>query len=310
MSQFTDANKTLTSFNAPPTNYTQPTPDPTLDACCAREEVSKDLRMQAERKVKEGDRVFSRQRVKDNFETQLRGGFFENNICGCCNNVVGDYKSLRELKEELNEKVTIHEEEAMMSRVTETRYDSDTDSEFDYLLDEHESSTNDEAEYIASIQLQTRLQNHGYGSFLNVTNVSKYMSGSTLIHYYKDTKESAEYDVELERVAGRFKGTRFVRVEGGGRIGVFKDGGEVVGVRYGELGGKEAVEEWCERVGLEREVGGRICFEKGEGEESEDDEEECEYYDCGMEGCKKEFYHQHVGVGESRVVNDLEDLRV
>ena len=37
---------------------------------------------------------------------------------------------------------------AMMSRVTETRYDSDTDSEFDYLLDEHESSTNDEAEYI------------------------------------------------------------------------------------------------------------------------------------------------------------------
>ena len=36
----------------------------------------------------------------------------------------------------------------MMSRVTETRYDSDTDSEFDYLLDEHESSTNDEAEYI------------------------------------------------------------------------------------------------------------------------------------------------------------------
>ena len=55
--------------------------------------------------------VFLTEGDVDNFETQLRGGFFENNICGCCNNVVGDYKSLRELKEELNEKVTIHEEE-------------------------------------------------------------------------------------------------------------------------------------------------------------------------------------------------------
>ena len=36
----------------------------------------------------------------------------------------------------------------MMSRVTETQYDSDTDSEFDYLLDEPDTSTNDEAEYI------------------------------------------------------------------------------------------------------------------------------------------------------------------
>ena len=38
-----------------------------------------------------------------------------------------------------------------MSRVTETQYSSDTDSEFDYLLDEHESrpgTYQGEAEYI------------------------------------------------------------------------------------------------------------------------------------------------------------------
>jgi len=53
-----------------------------------------------------------------------------------------------------------------------------------------------------------------------------------------------------------------------------------------------------------------------DGHKHEDIEEEEQYYDCGMKGCCKSFYHEHVGVkneaqdgllvSESQVVSSSE----
>ncbi|GMH74060.1 hypothetical protein TrLO_g9756 [Triparma laevis f. longispina] len=91
---------------------------------------------------------------------------------------------------------------------------------------------------------------------------------------------------------------------------VFIKNGEVVtGSQYVDFKSGQSVEGWLEGVGGDKNMNGnveRLCFQ----EEEEEEEDDTEYYDCGLEGCKKEFYHQHIAPGGAQVVNGLEDLRV
>lgn len=147
-------------------------------------------------------------------ENELKGGFFSNEICGCCT-VEDEYEQLTLLKESL----PVNEEEAMMSRVIEDSdsVGSDESDEFDYLLEEEDSSSlTRKSEMLAEAALHEKIGRHGFGRFLNVRDLKKFkFEGVSLIHVYTNNIESARMDVHLETFCGKWKGTRFLRIRKG-----------------------------------------------------------------------------------------------
>lgn len=75
----------------------------------------------------------------------------------------------------------------------------------------------------------------------------------------------------------------------------------VFGARTGELC-EDAVDQWLEHCHvLVREAPTLVTLQQMMGKAvamEEDDDDEVEYYDCGLEGCNKTFAHDHVGKGD------------
>jgi hypothetical protein len=152
--------------------------------------------------------------------------------------------------------------------------------------------------------------------------------------YHPESDLCAALDLSLERLAARHPGTRWVRGERRAcgevltrlRLEVpedvdallllFRDGCLVDytrGVaRFGRgdevyedvleqwLGHAHVLESQAPPVKHARELYGHGAGEQG-GRPAEEGEEE--YYDCGKDGCRRTFYHTHVGVGD--VPNDF-----
>ena len=225
--------------------------------------------------------------------------------------------------------------------------DSDSDSEFDYLLDESEDPTAGlrrlELEGLASRRLLAA--SHGYGGFLHARagSLPDLSPGCAVVHCYVDCDACARLDVEMEGVCGGWMGTRWLRVEGAGVAGkgkpldvkkedlpclvVVRDGAVVnksVGLRdFGGVKGLQfgIVEGWLEKAGLDKATdlqveklcGFGAALREDDGDDGDggdvDGADEC--YDCGLEGCNKNFPHQHIGAGIGAMVNEeVGDYRV
>jgi hypothetical protein len=263
---------------------------------------------------------------------------------------------------------------------------SDSDDEFNYLLDEDIETTSEndlQAHRRAELENMARqyeiLRFHGFGVHrqmhpqrvfpsvgYGVIDKDRYIPPGAVIHLYDAFSPlSVSLDFCLEDISSRYPGTKFVRGLGVSSI-VFADdgdddrwknadlpmllaikGGKVVafssGLRDFSNGGDNVeprmVEQWLDFGGVlvdtppPVEAVCRIRPEedmlmenmrqlRGLGKETfeGDKEGKQDRYDCGVDGCIKSFYHEHVGiktetqdgilVSESQVTSDGEPSNI
>ena len=314
--------------------------------------------------------------------------------CRCCydpNGDGGEYELLAAAKKERSERNDVvgevYETNApeMKNHVT-TNSDSDnsdSDDEFDYLLDEEIETASEhdlQAQRRAELENMARqyevLRYHGYGVHrqmhpqrifrsVGYGSVEKdgYIPPGAVIHLYDAFSPlSVSLDLCLEDIAGKYPGTKFVRGIGVSSVVFAKECNDnskwregnfpmLLALKTGQVvafssmlrdfcssGQNEVeprmVEQWLEYAGVlidsppPIEVICRIRPEEdmlmenmqrlnrlGRTDELGDMEKE-ERYDCGVDGCIKSFFHEHVGVkneaqdgvlvSESQIVSSTE----
>ena len=303
----------------------------------------------------------------------------------------GDYELLAAAKREKSERndagdgvhdsnATEMKDEGATNRESD---DSDSDDEFDYLLDEEIETAPEnglQAQRRAELENMARqyevLRYHGYGVHrqmhpqrvvrsVGYGSVEKdgYVPPGAVIHLYDPFSSlSVSLDLCLEDMAGKYPGTKFVRGIGVSSIVFAKDCNDnskwregnfpmLLALKHGQVvafssllrdfsssGQNEVeprmVEQWLEYAGVlidsppPIEAVCRIRPEEdmlmenmqrlnGLGRSSElDDIDKQERYDCGVDGCIKTFFHEHVGVkneaqdgvlvSESQIVSSTE----
>ena len=351
--------------------------DPTLDACCQREEELRRKGNTIQRALRRFDVTTERERRRRNVvQTSAFDG------CRCCydpNSDGGEYRTLIELREtrRLQNPDKAHEEAPESLKLDEDEkkeLSDDSDDEFDYLLDEDfpgqdeglkvlEETRRAELEYEMFVREVAGL--HGYGCHrqLHPNRVLKAAGlhpstrdppRAVVLHLVDpDSVASASLDLCLEILAPKIAGTKFLR--SGGRSTLLMDSDlaakvfpsslnpdrdmpALIAIRDGcvintlprlqglvDRDGEvifEEVERWIDRSGVlvtELPSLEEACRIRPEEEALMDylalqkpKEEEC--FDCGVPGCQKAFFHEHVGVetevqsglvvDESKIVNN------
>jgi hypothetical protein len=207
--------------------------DPALDDCCRREEESNRRRSVLETTLSRHDVTLLAERRRRHLVQNLSWGIG----CRCCydpHSDGGEYRALMELRERMNQENCEKEEEdeALEQKSTDTA--SDSDDEFDYLLNEDlpgddgikamEERRRAELE-LAMLHREVALQ-HGYGAHrqmhpsraLRAAGLGETRSPApaVVLHLFDpDSTASASMDLYLERVAEtRYKGTKFMRSDG------------------------------------------------------------------------------------------------
>jgi hypothetical protein len=215
--------------------------DPTLDSCCRREIESNRKRSILEETLSRHDVVAIKERRKRHVLSNLSWGAG----CRCCydpNADGGEYRALMEARQQVEYEKREEEqenEEGEEEPPKEQEGSSDTDSEFDYLLDDDlpEDSGIYEMEQrrlaqleLAALQQEVAIQ-HGYGVHrqMHPNRVLKAagLGGTTpppavVLHLVDpDSMASATLDLCLEDLARTYKGTKFLR--SGGRSVLLMD---------------------------------------------------------------------------------------
>jgi hypothetical protein len=292
--------------------------------------------------------------------------------CRCCydpNGDGGEYELLAAAKKEQEEKKLFQEgqsagsvSDANTDKFKETLIEeSDSDDEFDYLLDEETDTPSDhglQAQRRAELEQMARqyevLRYHGYGvhrqmhpqrvfSSVGYGNFDRdrYVPTGAVVHLYDAFSPiSVSLDMCLEDMSSRYSGTKFVRGLGVSSIVFVEDcsdsnkwkkgnlpmllavkSGRVVafssGLRDFYNAGQDGVEsrmveQWLDYAGVlidtpppidtvcrirpEEEILLENMRQLGGVSRKNDDGEGKDRYDCGVDGCTKTFFHEHIGV--------------
>eukprot|EP00571_Detonula_confervacea_P009235 CAMPEP_0172321842 /NCGR_PEP_ID=MMETSP1058-20130122/44451_1 /TAXON_ID=83371 /ORGANISM="Detonula confervacea, Strain CCMP 353" /LENGTH=430 /DNA_ID=CAMNT_0013037449 /DNA_START=77 /DNA_END=1369 /DNA_ORIENTATION=- len=237
--------------------------DPTLDSCCQREIESNRKRDAVETQLRKHDRVTQaeNQRRQHQPSVPFGGSGYNYNAynlihglsfgsgCRCCydpNGDGGEYELLAEAKKErgiidagMDNNVDAEEveEDAKEIRRDGENSDSDSDGEFDYLLDEDvpggaPSSENDGLQAQRRAELENMAhhyevaRHHGYGVHRQMHPQRVFTAAGYGAHQVRDkvcpkgavlhlydaySPLSASLDICLEGMARRYAGTKFVR---------------------------------------------------------------------------------------------------
>ena len=247
--------------------------------------------------------------------------------------------------------------------------DTDSDDEFDYLLDEEIETTSAEHYYEAQrrAELESMARNHevlryhGYGVHRQMhpqrifpsvgyrnADKDRYIPPGAVVHLYDaHSPLSVSLDLCLESIASKYPGTKFVRGLGITSIlyaeecedGRWKNGDlpMLLALRDGKVAAfssglrdfttgqdavePRAVEQWLDHANVlidalppvdavcrirpeEDMLMENMRQLRGLGRQAEeiDNADAQNRYDCGVDGCNKSFFHEHVGVK-----NDAQD---
>ena len=376
--------------------------DPTLESCCQREIESNRQFNAVQSAVRRHDRIAWMERLRRN-AVQLDFG----QGCRCSfdpSQDGGEYGTLREMRlrryhEQMEEQTRAREEgnyngtddnddnnnnEEQEDQVNNNRPfhadvdrndksdNSDSDSEFDYLLDEidlppavtEELERRRREELEEAILYRDLLTHHGYGTHRQMhpmrvlraagltANNSRHRGipeSAVVLHLYDPESDmSAALDLLLEQdtFAGKYRGTKFLRASGRAvllmnpdiadkelphlhpnrdmpALVAIKDGvvvatcPKLAGMGSSEEGTVDvhAVEHWLDMAGVLRtdpppiEMLCRIRPEEDAllasgilGRKTDASTQKTgeggteEYFNCGVLGCEKTFFHEHVGV--------------
>ncbi|KAL3803146.1 hypothetical protein HJC23_003421 [Cyclotella cryptica] len=370
-------------------------PDPTLDSCCQREIESNRKRNALVATLRAHDRVAQAENLRRQ-QLSLQSGYTYKTFnlinglsfgsgCRCCyepNGDGGEYELLAAARKEREidgKQLTddsqhvgdheVHEQENAKSASKNESDNSDSDDEFDYLLDEEIETTSHEHDLQATRRAELEniarhyevLRYHGFGvhrqmhpqrvfSYVGYCNTDKdrYVPAGAVLHLYDAfSPRSVSLDLCLEDMARRYPGTKFVRALGITSILFAEDcddshkwkngdlpmllalkGGKVVAFSSGlcdfSYSGQEeqveprVVEQWLDYAGVlidNPPPMEAVCRIRPEEEmllenmrqlqgldHIHDEAEHQTRYDCGVDGCNKTFYHEHIGVK-----NDAQD---
>ena len=174
-------------------------PDPTLDACCRRDEEASSAYSRARGLVRSQDRVAEKERrAKETLQPELivqggRGGE-SHDSCRCCGGEEGEYpglKALRDIVKQQQEQEDAGgiEDDGAGDRAQTSDTDSDG-SEFDYLLDDEQDPMADmrRLELVSAAERRMFAASHGYGGFLHARPGSfpDLSVGCAVVHCYLD----------------------------------------------------------------------------------------------------------------------------
>ena len=218
--------------------------DPTLDACCQREEESNRRREALQITLQRYDRIAMAERRR----RYVTSDFSFGSGCRCCYDPKmdgGEYTALAEARLKLDEEhhQLLTEDEPPKERRsvdgTRPQEDVDSDDEYDYLLEEDDNNENIQKMeeerrvemYLEALTIESAVH-HGFAThrqihpqhIVRATGLGKkettsgysggYSSPAVVLHLFDDMSPlSASLDLFLEKMAPRYKGTQFIRCD-------------------------------------------------------------------------------------------------